>query len=49
MSNAKFSQDENGLYKILADGRVLRCHERAFNSLLTLSSSFDDGGWSHGW
>jgi hypothetical protein len=44
-----FGQDQNGPFKPLADGRVLRIQERMFNSILTLSSSQRDHGWSHGW
>lgn len=44
-----FGQDENGAYKILPDGRVLRVAERMFNSILTLSRSQSDQGWEHGW
>jgi len=44
-----FAQDENGLFKPLADGRVLRVQERMFNTILTLSASQQDQGWSHGW
>jgi len=44
-----FGQDENGLFKPLADGRVLRVTKRMFNTILTLSDSRQDQGWSHGW
>jgi hypothetical protein len=47
MSN--FGYDENGLFKILPDGRVLRVNERMFNTLLTLSMSRQDRGWRDGW
>jgi hypothetical protein len=46
---ANFGYDENGVYKPLPDGRVLRVHERMYNVMLTLSSSQADDGWSHGW
>ena len=45
----QFGQDENGPYKVLPDGRVLRLHERLFNTLLTVSRSQQDHGWAHGW
>jgi hypothetical protein len=45
----RFGNDENGAYKLLSDGRVLRVQERMYNSLLTLSSSRTDQGWEHGW
>lgn len=47
MSN--FGQDENGVFKRLPDGRVLRVDRRMYNTILTLSSSQEDPGWSDGW
>ena len=44
-----FSHDENGTFKPLPDGRVLRVEERMYNSQLTLSRSQQDQGWEHGW
>jgi hypothetical protein len=44
-----FGQDQNGLYKTLDDGRVLRVTKRLYNSILTLSSSLEDQGWRDGW
>ena len=44
-----FGYDENGIYKPLADGRVLRVQERMYNTRLTLSRSQQDDGWEHGW
>lgn len=44
-----FGQDENGVYKTLADGRVLRVRERMFNTLLTVSASQQAPCWEHGW
>jgi hypothetical protein len=44
-----FGNDALGAYKLLPDGRVLRVQERMYNSMLTLSSSRTDDGWSHGW
>lgn len=44
-----YGQDDNGVFKRLPDGRVLRVQERMFNSLLTVSSSQQDQGWSDGW
>lgn len=46
---ATFHQDEIGLYKPLADGRVLRVTRQLFNSKITLSRSQEDQGWEHGW
>jgi hypothetical protein len=45
----QFGQDENGVFKRLADGRVLRVEQRMFNSQITLSSSREDPTWSDGW
>lgn len=42
-------KDENGTYRVLDDGRALRVEKRMCNSLLTLSSSQRDPGWSDGW
>jgi hypothetical protein len=42
-------QDANGVYKLLDDGRVLRIRKRLYNTLLSLSSSQQDQGWSEGW
>jgi hypothetical protein len=44
-----FGTDDNGVYKRLGDGRVLRVQERWYNTILTLSSSQHDPGWSDGW
>jgi len=44
-----FGYDENGIYKPLRDGRVLRVHKRMYNTILTLSLSQQDMGWEHGW
>jgi hypothetical protein len=44
-----FGQDENGLFKLLRDGRVLRLQERMYNTILTLSGSRQDPGWRDGW
>jgi hypothetical protein len=45
-----FGQDENGLFKLLDDGRVLRVAVRTFGKcLLTVSESVDSPGWEHGW
>jgi len=43
------AQDTIGIFKLLHDGRVLRVNPRQYNTLLTLSSSARDPGWSHGW
>lgn len=45
----KFGQDDNGAYKILDDGRVLRATERVYNTLLTISPSLESLTWEHGW
>ena len=44
-----FGKDEIGIFRQLDDGRVLRIEERAFNTLLTISSSQEDQGWQDGW
>jgi len=44
-----FGYDINGIYRKLDDGRVLRVNKRAFNTLLTVSSSQEDQGWRDGW
>lgn len=44
-----FDQDENGVFKRLPDGRVLRVRRQIDNTILTLSSSQQDQGWSDGW
>lgn len=44
-----FGHDENGLYKELPDGRVLRIREQIYNTILTLSRSVADQTWDHGW
>ena len=44
-----FGQDENGIFKPLPDGRVLRVTKRPFNTMLTLSDSQQDQGWRDGW
>jgi hypothetical protein len=44
-----FGQDQNGIFKPLPDGRVLRVTKRTFNTILTLSSSQQDDGWKDGW
>jgi len=41
--------DVNGIYRQLADGRVLRVHRRMFNTLLSLSDTREDEGWREGW
>lgn len=46
---SKFGQDENGSFKRLSDGRALRFRRQLFNTLVTLSSSVEDQGWSDGW
>lgn len=45
----RFGKDANGMFKRLDDGRALRVDERWFNTLLTLSLSVEDQGWSQGW
>lgn len=45
----RFGQDENGAYKLLDDGRVLRVREQLFNTVMTLSRTFNDPGWSDSW
>ena len=42
-------QDDNGVFKRLEDGRVLRLDPRLFNTLLTVSRSQEDYGWLEGW
>jgi hypothetical protein len=49
ITGARFGLDANGLFKRLADGRALRIAPRWHNTLLTLSDSVEDHGWSHGW
>lgn len=44
-----FGYDENGVFKRLPDGRVLRVQKRMFNTILTLSDSRLDQGWRDGW
>jgi hypothetical protein len=44
-----FGQDENGAYKLLSDGRVLRVRRQMYNTILTLSASRKDDGWLEGW
>jgi hypothetical protein len=46
---SRFGQDENSVFKRLEDGRVLRLHERLFNTLLTVSESQESMWWSGGW
>lgn len=46
---SQFGQDANGSFKILSDGRALRFRRQMYNSLVTLSSSKEDQGWSDGW
>lgn len=45
----RFGMDANGLFKRLEDGRALRVDKRWYNTLLTLSDSVEDLGWSDGW
>jgi hypothetical protein len=47
--STKFGQDGNGVFKRLEDGRVLRVHERMFNTLVTVSPSLESLYWSDGW
>jgi hypothetical protein len=47
--NGAFGIDDNGVYKTLPEGGVLRVHERMFNAILTFSISREDYGWEHGW
>ena len=47
--NGRYGRDENGYFRVLLDGRVLRVRAQFYNAILTLSSSFDDYGWSNGW
>jgi len=44
-----FGQDENGIFKRLEDGRVLRLDRRPHNTLLTLSPSEHSPTWDEGW
>jgi hypothetical protein len=44
-----FGYDENGMYKMLSGGRVLRIQKRGWNTLLTLSHSQQSLTWEHGW
>lgn len=44
-----FGYDDNGLFRLLPDGRVLRVHKEIYNYRITLSESREDQGWSHGW
>lgn len=46
---SQFGQDENGLFKPLPDGRVLRVKEQLFNTILTLSPSQQSPTWDDGW
>ena len=47
--NSKFGQDENGAFKRLDGGRVLRVNRRLFNTLLTISNSEQALDWRDGW
>lgn len=49
MKTSPYGQDVNGVFKRLPDGRVLRVQKRLYNTLLTLSASQQDPGWSDGW
>jgi hypothetical protein len=42
-------QDENGIFKLLSDGRVLRINKRIFTVILTVSDSREDPCWTDGW
>lgn len=44
-----YGRDENGYFRVLLDGRTLRARVQFYNAILTLSSSYEDYGWSHGW
>ncbi|HEX4545735.1 MAG TPA: hypothetical protein VH110_05205 [Candidatus Acidoferrum sp.] len=45
----RFGEDENGAYKLLPDGRVLRAKRQIFNAILTLSKSRAEMTWREGW
>lgn len=45
----RYGVDESGAYKRLEDGRVLRVHERMFNTLLTVSRTLESPFWDDGW
>lgn len=45
----RFGKDALGPFKRLKDGRALRVEKRWFNSLLMLSASVEDQGYSDGW
>jgi hypothetical protein len=45
----RFGEDENGAYKLLPDGRVLRAKRQMFNAILTLSASYRAMTWLEGW
>jgi len=44
-----YGHDENGVFKRLPDGRVLRVDQRMYNTQLTLSSSQGSPVWLEGW
>lgn len=46
---ALLATDKNGLYKPLADGRVLRVRPQVFNAKMTLSVSREAQWWAEGW
>lgn len=47
--DAMIGNDENGVFKRLEDGRVLRIAQRMFNTILTLSSNQAAEVWTDGW
>lgn len=44
-----YTDQDGNLTKKLKDGRVLRVQERMFNTIMTLSNSIEDPGWTDGW
>ena len=44
-----FGQDDNGIFKPLRDGRVLRVRKQLYNTILTLSDSQQEEAWRDGW
>jgi hypothetical protein len=44
-----YRHDENGIYKTLADGRVLRVTPQLYNTIVTVSRSAQEPGWEDGW
>lgn len=44
-----FGYDQNGIYKLLPDGRVLRIQTQLYNTMLTLSDSLQDSTWRDAW